>query len=161
MLPPDASSSSSGSILCGNSASAVPSAANGGGRGRQGPERSACLQEGLQERDAELAAEQAAGGSTQQAKVRDGALDSLKGDPDANGRYFTAIARGLFTMEENVKDYVGRSVVTDAGDAGTVTAAFGKAGKCRVAFADGTSAAEGAKVWLLARSAEGDVPHVG
>jgi hypothetical protein len=85
-----------------------------------------------------------------QGSKRHGTIDSLKGEPTAAGTYTSAIAKGLFTPEEDIKLYIGTSVHIATGEAGTVTAAFGKAGKCRLSFdaIGGTACAVGTAVWM-------------
>jgi hypothetical protein len=85
-----------------------------------------------------------------QDNKRHGTIDSLKGEPTATGTYTSAIAKGLFTPEEDIKLYIGTTVHTATGEIGTVSAAFGKAGKCRLRFdaIGGTSCAVGTAVWM-------------
>lgn len=83
-------------------------------------------------------------------RIREGCIDSLKTEGSVSGKWELAIARGLFTPEENINDYVGWVIETCTGEQGTVAAPFGKAGKCRVKFAsEGVALALGDKIWLI------------
>jgi 40S ribosome biogenesis protein Tsr1 and BMS1 C-terminal len=88
--------------------------------------------------------------SITQVATRHGTIDSIKGEPTASGTYTSAIAKGLFNPEEDIKLYIGTAVHTANGEIGTVTAAFGKAGKCRISFdaVSGTSSVVGTAVWM-------------
>lgn len=72
-------------------------------------------------------------------RQRNGLVDKLKGDANQYGRYEEIIASGLFTMEEDISQFVGAVVKAANGDKGNVKAAFGKMGKCKVVFDGGTS----------------------
>eukprot|EP00980_Cylindrotheca_fusiformis_P016236 scaffold4825_cov132-Cylindrotheca_fusiformis.AAC.13 len=78
-----------------------------------------------------------------------GQVEKLKGDVLENGKYNTAIIAGFFTPEVNVRERIGRKVVIPSTkEEGTISGAFGKAGKCKVAFPDGVSAEAGTKAEL-------------
>ena len=80
--------------------------------------------------------------------VREGVVERLKGDPLDSGRYRTVIVEGLFTAEEDQKQFVGRVVTFATGDEGVLAGPFGKAGKSKVDVDGGTGAAVGASVVL-------------
>ena len=50
--------------------------------------------------------------------MREGLVERLKGEPLDSGRYRTVIVEGLFTAEEDQKQWVGASVVFANGDEG-------------------------------------------
>ncbi|KAJ1450190.1 putative selenocysteine-specific elongation factor, selB [Pelagophyceae sp. CCMP2097] len=73
-----------------------------------------------------------------------GTVERLKGDADASAKYAQIIAEGLFSAEDDQRASAGANVVVDrTGDVGTLSGAFGKAGKSKVDFPDGTSAVVG------------------
>lgn len=77
--------------------------------------------------------------------VREGTVERLKGEPlEGSARYRTVIVAGLFTAEEDQKTHIGLKVETATGDVGSLAGPFGKAGKSKVDFEDGTDAAVGA-----------------
>ena len=77
--------------------------------------------------------------------VREGVVERLKGDPlEGSARYRTVIVEGLFSAEEDQKTHIGFRVETATGDVGSLAGPFGKAGKSKVDFEDGTDAAVGA-----------------
>lgn len=97
-----------------------------------------------------------------------GSVEKVKGDPleapPPNGgndadktkkvatKYPTAIISGLFTPDVDIRQMVGRIIwIPSTKEEGTISAPFGKAGKCKVSFADkGVSEhAVGAKAELL------------
>ena len=81
--------------------------------------------------------------------VREGVVERLKGDALDNGRYRTVIVEGLFTAEEDQKQFVGSTVKFGNGDEGVLAGPFGKAGKSKVDVdGAGTSAEVGASVTL-------------
>ena len=81
--------------------------------------------------------------------IREGLVERLKGEPLDSGRYRTVIVEGLFTAEEDQKQWVGASVVFANGDEGVLAGPFGKAGKSKVDVEGaGTDAAVGASVTL-------------
>ena len=80
--------------------------------------------------------------------VREGVVERLKGDPLDSGRYRTVIVEGLFTAEEDQKQFVGSMVTFATGDEGVLAGPFGKAGKSKVDVEGGTGAAVGASVVL-------------
>ena len=61
------------------------------------------------------------------------------------------IVAGFFSPEVNIREKVGWKVeVTNSGEIGSITAPFGKAGKCKVSFSSCSSLlSEGTKVRLL------------
>ena len=78
-----------------------------------------------------------------------GEIEKLKGDVLENGKSPMAIVAGFFTPEINIKEKVGmRVIIPSTNEEGTVSGAFGKAGKCKVTFDGGVSAAAGAKAEL-------------
>jgi hypothetical protein len=77
-------------------------------------------------------------------ETRNGVVDSVK-SAEADGKNQMVIVDGFFTPEEDISKYVGNAVTTEAGETGEVKAGFGKKGKCKVIFADGTSAVAGDK----------------
>jgi selenocysteine-specific elongation factor len=100
-----------------------------------------------------------------------GSVDKVKGDPleappQANGgtdkkkkapstKYPTAIISGLFTPDVDIRQMAGRIIwIPSTKEEGTIAGPFGKAGKCKVSFADkGISEhAVGAKAELLRNS---------
>ena len=88
------------------------------------------------------------------APDREGVVDKLKGEAH-DGRHFELIAKSLFTMAEDINaHFAGKRVETANGDVGEVKASFGKQGKARVAFAQGTTAQVGDK--LVLKLSEGD-----
>lgn len=94
-----------------------------------------------------------------------GSVDKVKGDPlDATAtvggnekkkpvtKYPTAIISGLFTPDVDIRQMVGRTIwIPSTKEEGTIAGPFGKAGKCKVSFAEkGISEnAVGAKAELL------------
>ena len=82
------------------------------------------------------------------AASREGVVDKLKGDP-VEGRYFELIAKSFFSIEEDINGmFAGKRVVTANGDVGEIKSSFGKQGKARVSFAQGTTAQVGDKLVL-------------
>jgi selenocysteine-specific elongation factor len=80
-----------------------------------------------------------------------GHVEKLKGDVLENGKHNVAIIAGFFTPEVNVRERIGRTVfIPSTKEEGTIAGAFGKAGKCKVAFENGISAEAGAKAELPA-----------
>ena len=80
---------------------------------------------------------------------RVGEVASLKGDPMENGKHPMAIIAGFFAPEINIKEKAGRVVIIPStNEKGSIVGPFGKAGKCKVAFEEGVSAAVGAKAEL-------------
>ena len=63
--------------------------------------------------------------------------------------YETIIAEGFFTAEEDQRVHAGTKVTAANGDVGSLVGPFGKAGKSKVAFAEGTDAAVGSKLALV------------
>ena len=59
-------------------------------------------------------------------------MERLKGEPLDNGRHRTVIVEGLFTAEEDQKQFVGSMVKFANGDEGVLAGPFGKAGKSKV-----------------------------
>ena len=79
----------------------------------------------------------------------DGEVASLKGDLLENGKHNMAIVAGFFAPEVDIRQKVGWKVlIPSTNERGTITGPFGKAGKCKVGFDDGVSAAIGAKAKL-------------
>jgi selenocysteine-specific elongation factor len=80
----------------------------------------------------------------------EGEVVTIKGDVlESNGKYNMAIIAGFFTPEINIRDKMGRKVVIPStNEQGTIVGPFGKAGKCKVLFESGISAAVGAKAQL-------------
>ena len=80
---------------------------------------------------------------------RVGEVASLKGDPLENGKHAMAIISGFFAPEINIKEKAGRVVlIPSTGEEGSIVGPFGKAGKCKVSFAEGISAKAGDKAEL-------------
>jgi selenocysteine-specific elongation factor len=78
-----------------------------------------------------------------------GEVEKVKGDVLENGKHNMAIIAGFFTPEINIRDKVGRRVVIPSThEEGRIAGPFGKAGKCKVTFEGGISAAVGAKAEL-------------
>jgi hypothetical protein len=80
---------------------------------------------------------------------RFGEISALKGDVLENGKHSVAIVSGFFAPEVNIKESAGAKVYVPATkDVGAVVGPFGKAGKCKVSFANGTAAEIGTKAEL-------------
>jgi selenocysteine-specific elongation factor len=80
---------------------------------------------------------------------RVGQVSAVKGDVLANGKYPLAILAGFFAPAINIKERAGARVfLPSTKEEGTILGPFGKAGKCKVSFAEGISAAVGAKAEL-------------
>lgn len=77
------------------------------------------------------------------SKIRQGIVDRLKGDTTADNRNPIAIVVGMFSNNEEVDEFLNRKIKTEQGDLGIIEKAFGKMGKCRVLFPDGTLAKVG------------------
>ena len=78
-----------------------------------------------------------------------GEVASIKGDVLENGKHSMAIISGFFAPEINIKDKIGTKVlIPSTQEEGIIVGAFGKAGKCKVAFQQGISAKEGDKAEL-------------
>ncbi|GAX16209.1 hypothetical protein FisN_3Hh309 [Fistulifera solaris] len=78
-----------------------------------------------------------------------GEVASIKGDVLENGKHSMAIVSGFFAPEINIKEKVGTKVfIPSTQEEGSIVGAFGKAGKCKVAFEQGISAKEGDKAEL-------------
>jgi selenocysteine-specific elongation factor len=78
-----------------------------------------------------------------------GEVEKLKGDVLDNGKHNMAIIAGFFTPEINVKEKVGKRVlIPSTNEEGQIAGPFGKAGKCKVTFEGGISAAVGTKAEL-------------
>jgi len=81
-----------------------------------------------------------------------GVVEKTKGDLLENGKLPQAIITGFFTPEDNIRDRIGQVVrIPSTNETGTIAGAFGKAGKCKVAFETGISAEVGTKAELLPR----------
>jgi len=79
-----------------------------------------------------------------------GQVEKCKGDPLENGKFPQAIVAGFFRPEDDIRERVGQIVrIPSTGEQGTIAGAFGKAGKCKVAFEEGVSAEAGAKAELM------------
>lgn len=73
-------------------------------------------------------------------------LDSIL--PDGKN-YSVAIVEGLFTPDINIKEKIGVKVtVVETKEEGLVSGSFGKMGKCKVTFENGTSVLPGSKVYI-------------
>ena len=82
-----------------------------------------------------------------------GELSALKGDPLENGKHPMAIITGFFAPEINIKERAGAKVVIPStSEEGMIVGPFGKAGKCKVSFAEGVSASVGSKAELHLQS---------
>jgi selenocysteine-specific elongation factor len=82
-------------------------------------------------------------------KLTYGEVVSLKGDEMPNGKFPIAIISGLFKPEINIRERCGALVsIPSTGEEGTIIGAFGKAGKCKVAFLNGVSASPGTKATM-------------
>jgi selenocysteine-specific elongation factor len=82
-------------------------------------------------------------------KVVVGEVVSVKGDTLENGKRNLAIISGFFAPEINIRERVGEKVViSSTNEEGMIVGPFGKAGKCKVSFAEGISAEVGAKAEL-------------
>lgn len=89
-------------------------------------------------------------GSGCQAKIhRQGTIDKLKGEEVQVGRWLMATVSGMFSSEEDIRLYSSTQVRTESGDEGKILGPFGKAGKCKVIFKNGTAGPSGAKVWMV------------
>ena len=79
-----------------------------------------------------------------------GDILNLKGEVLENGKHTIAIVSGLFSMEDDIRQHKGRSVLSvSTKEEGTVDGSFGKMGKCKVVFKEGISADIGSKVKML------------
>ncbi|CAM9266688.1 unnamed protein product [Choristocarpus tenellus] len=78
-------------------------------------------------------------------KLREGCIDSLKGEAQQDGGHSIAIVAGLFSQEEDIRELIkdGMQVLTALGEQGYVIGPFGKAGKCKVEFPRGTMCSVG------------------
>lgn len=81
--------------------------------------------------------------------LRTGQIERLKGETTPDGRNFGAIVKGLFASEEQVLPFVHAVVETGSGERGVVEKAFGKKGKVRISFPDGTLAQIGDAIQLM------------
>ena len=77
-------------------------------------------------------------------------MQSLKGDVLDNGKHGLTIIAGLFALEINAKEWIDKTkvVIPSTKEEGTILAPFGKAGKCKVSFPNGISAATETKAEL-------------
>uniref|UniRef100_A0A7S2GEB0 Uncharacterized protein n=1 Tax=Octactis speculum TaxID=3111310 RepID=A0A7S2GEB0_9STRA len=87
--------------------------------------------------------------------LRQGTLVKYKGDPDGSGKYERVIVEGFFTMSEDISPFCGWVAQPEEGEEpskedlrGVLEGSFGKAGKCKVLFKDGTSLPVGSKFTL-------------
>jgi selenocysteine-specific elongation factor len=81
-----------------------------------------------------------------------GDILNLKGEVLENGRHTIAIVSGLFSMEDDIRQHKGRSVLSvSTKEEGIVDGSFGKMGKCKVFFKEGISADIGSKVKILGK----------
>jgi selenocysteine-specific elongation factor len=81
-----------------------------------------------------------------------GQVEKLKGDPLDNGKFPQAIIAGFFQPQDDIRERIGQVVrIPSTNETGTIAGAFGKAGKCKVAFESGISAEPGVKAELLPR----------
>mmetsp|Transcript_19374 Transcript_19374/g.28679 ORF Transcript_19374/g.28679 Transcript_19374/m.28679 type:complete len:714 (+) Transcript_19374:61-2202(+) len=80
-------------------------------------------------------------------KIVNGEVVSLKGDIlESNGKHTAAIIQGFFTPDVNIRERIGVKVfIPSTKEEGKIVGSFGKAGKCKVSFADGISANVGTK----------------
>ena len=77
-------------------------------------------------------------------------VERLKGDPmPGTSRHQTIIAEGFFTAEEDQRAHAGAKVTAANGDVGALAGPFGKAGKSKVDFPDGTDAPVGTALALV------------
>ena len=75
-------------------------------------------------------------------KQREGVVDRV-----VNSREL--ICRGLFKKETDMSLFTGKKICTDVeGEVGTILGSFGKAGKFKVDFRNGTKATKGDKIYL-------------
>jgi selenocysteine-specific elongation factor len=79
-----------------------------------------------------------------------GELVVLKGDILENGKHSMAIISGFFIPEINIKEKAGgaKVMIPSTKEEGAIVGPFGKAGKCKVSFPNGVSAAVGSKAEL-------------
>lgn len=81
-----------------------------------------------------------------------GDIEKLKGEVLDNGKHTVAIVSGLFSMEDDISQHKGRSVLSvSTKEEGAVGGSFGKMGKCKVLFKKGISAEIGSKVKMLGK----------
>lgn len=79
-----------------------------------------------------------------------GEIVKIKGEVLPNGKYTVAIVSGLFSMEDDINPYIGRSVhCISTDEEGAINGSFGKMGKCKILFKDGISADIGSRVKIL------------
>jgi selenocysteine-specific elongation factor len=89
-------------------------------------------------------------GSSNSKPEATGQIEKVKGDKLENGKYPQAIVAGFFQPQDDIRERVGQVVkIPSTGEQGTIAGAFGKAGKCKVAFEEGVSAEPGTKAELL------------
>mmetsp|Transcript_26627 Transcript_26627/g.53054 ORF Transcript_26627/g.53054 Transcript_26627/m.53054 type:complete len:205 (+) Transcript_26627:369-983(+) len=87
------------------------------------------------------------GGKAPAAPTRSGQISALKGDPMEDGGHAVAIVAGFFSVEENIRNWIGRDVLVLAtSEKGSIVGPFGKAGKCKISFEAGVHAPVGSKV---------------
>ena len=89
--------------------------------------------------------------------IATGEVEKIKGDPvggDDSKKLNTAIIVGFFTPEINIREKIGsRVLIPSTKEEGTISGAFGKAGKCKVLFENGISeTAVGTKAELFSMS---------
>ncbi|KAJ8601465.1 hypothetical protein CTAYLR_005707 [Chrysophaeum taylorii] len=75
--------------------------------------------------------------------TKTGAVERLKGEPRQDGRYAIIIAQGFFAPEDDQRPFAGFEVTAANGDRGRLGGPFGKAGKAKVLFDDGTASKVG------------------
>lgn len=79
-----------------------------------------------------------------------GDIVKLKGELLDNGKHTVAIVAGLFSMEDDISQHKGCSILSiSTEEEGTVDGSFGKMGKCKVLFKEGVSAEIGSKVKMI------------
>jgi hypothetical protein len=93
------------------------------------------------------AAEAALSGELPAKKKHGGPGGSSKG---ASSKVSEVFGKDLFKKETDMKQFIGRKVITESGSVGTVDSAFGQAGKFKVVFkqAGGVTVKVGERLFL-------------
>ena len=73
-------------------------------------------------------------------KSREGTLDRLMKDKVGEGKIGTVIGKDLFKKESDMQTFTGMQIETEHGEIGLIQGGFGKSGKFKVTFKEGTAA---------------------
>lgn len=89
-------------------------------------------------------------GKQLQNSLREGRVDRVKVNGIGEEAGCVAVCSGLFSQEEDIRELarLGKEVLTSLGMKGNLLGPFGKVGKCKIEFEQGTLVQVGDRVYL-------------